>query len=241
MTGVLLVYLSQNWMADRSLILGASLTFLWYKKTHAIYSGKVLGGSSAINNLAWQRGAGQEYDNWGTLVNSDEWTFDKLLPYFKKAENWTAPTNMLIDTLEPSPELAAAQGTSGHVQTRYNTFRTDTDTAFAEAFQNLGFSLTPDPDSGDPRFIPQSGIADSVDIQTGKRSYAAPAYYGPEVRSRDNLVVLEGAVVSRILWDATTLNSDAIKANAVEYIVDGTTFSANVTGEVILSAGKPIL
>ncbi|KAK7449168.1 hypothetical protein VKT23_013318 [Stygiomarasmius scandens] len=199
--------------------------------------GKVLGGSSAINNLAWQRGAGQEYDNWGTLVNSDEWTFDKLLPYFKKAENWTAPTNMLIDTLEPSPELAAAQGTSGHVQTRYNTFRTDTDTAFAEAFQNLGFSLTPDPDSGDPRFIPQSGIADSVDIQTGKRSYAAPAYYGPEVRSRDNLVVLEGAVVSRILWDATTLNSDAIKANAVEYIVDGTTFSANVTGEVILSAG----
>ncbi|THU84491.1 alcohol oxidase [Dendrothele bispora CBS 962.96] len=199
--------------------------------------GKVLGGSSAINNLAWQRGAEKEYDNWGTLINSDEWNFNTLLPYFKKAENWTAPTNMLIDNLQPSPELVAAQGTSGHVQTRYNTFRADVDVAFAEAFENLGFPLTPDPDSGNPMFIPQAGIADSVDIQTGKRSYAAPAYYGPDVRARDNLVVLEGAVVSRILWDPTTLNSDAVKANAVEYIVDGTTFSANVTGEVLVSAG----
>lgn len=216
-------------------------TCISYAPTYAVHSGKVLGGSSAINNMAWQRGARQEYDNWGTLIDSDEWTFDNLLPYFQKAENWTAPTNMLLDTLEPSSELVAAQGTSGHVQTRYNTFRTDVDVAMAEAYLNLGFSLTPDPDSGNPMFIPQAGIADSVDIQTGKRSYAAPAYYGPDVRSRDNLVVLQGALVSRILWDTTTLGSDAIKANAVEYVVDGETFSVNVTGEVILSAGKRLL
>jgi len=203
-----------------------------------IQSGKVLGGSSAINNLVWQRGAAHEYDNWGTLINSDEWTFDKLLPYFKKVENWTSPTNMLIDTLEPSPELAAAQGTCGHVQTCYNSFRTDIDVAFAEAFRNLGLSLSPNPDNGDSKYIAQAGSADSVDIQTGKRSYAAPAYYGPEVRSRDNLVVLEKAVVSRILWDETTLGSDAVRANAVEYIVNGTTYSVNVTREVIVSAGK---
>ncbi|THU82648.1 alcohol oxidase [Dendrothele bispora CBS 962.96] len=200
--------------------------------------GKVLGGSSAINNLVWQRGAAYEYDNWGRLIDCDEWTFDELLPYFKKAENWTRPTNMLIDTLEPSPELAAAQGTSGHVQTSYNTFRTDIDVAFAEAFLNLGLPLSPNPDDGDSKFIAQAGSADSVDIQSGKRSYAAPAYYGPEVRSRDNLVVLEQAVVSRILWDETTLDTDAVRANAVEYIVNGTTYKVNVTREVILSAGS---
>jgi len=50
--------------------------------------GKVVGGSSAINGQVFLRGVPEDYDNWAALGN-DEWTFQKVLPYFKKAETDT--------------------------------------------------------------------------------------------------------------------------------------------------------
>ena len=47
--------------------------------------GKVLGGSSSINGLAYMRGQKEDYDYWRQLGNTG-WGYDDVLPYFKKSE-----------------------------------------------------------------------------------------------------------------------------------------------------------
>ena len=49
--------------------------------------GKVLGGSSSINGLIYIRGQPEDYDHWAQLGNRG-WSWDDVLPYFKRAENW---------------------------------------------------------------------------------------------------------------------------------------------------------
>jgi choline dehydrogenase-like flavoprotein len=204
--------------------------------------GKVLGGSSAINDMAWQRGCRADYDAWSTVFGNQGWDFDSLLPYFERAENWTSPIDgvQLIPGTTPADfeSLASVQGIGGPVQTRYDTFLLPLDTLMGETSAALGYPFIDNPDDGNTTYVPLAGIAHSVDISTGKRSYAAPAYYSSQVRARENLSVLMGALASRIIWDNSTLGSGNITATGVEYIVNGTTYVVKAKQEVILSAGS---
>jgi choline dehydrogenase len=49
--------------------------------------GKVLGGSSSINGMIYMRGQKEDYDSWSTLTGDDSWSWDRVLPYFKKMED----------------------------------------------------------------------------------------------------------------------------------------------------------
>jgi choline dehydrogenase-like flavoprotein len=50
------------------------------------FRGKMLGGSTGINLLAWDRASKLEYDSWQSFINGSDWNFDSLLPYFIKSE-----------------------------------------------------------------------------------------------------------------------------------------------------------
>jgi len=198
-------------------------------------SGKILGGSSVLHAMAWQRGAKFDYDAWGSpFGNGDEWTFDGLLPYFQRAENWTAPPNAV--TINSS--LSSAYGRNGPLSLSYSSYYTDLDRSLTEASVNMGFPLNESPDMGNSNYLPRYGIAGSVNPNTGKRSYSASAYYNEDVRSRENLKLLTGAVVTRILWDETTLGTSEIRAKGVEYIAGGKTYVVHAMEEVILCAGN---
>ena len=54
--------------------------------------GRVLGGSSSINGLIYVRGQPEDYYHWAQLGNHG-WSFDDVLPYFKKTENWEGEEN----------------------------------------------------------------------------------------------------------------------------------------------------
>lgn len=53
--------------------------------------GRVVGGGSVVNSLVWLRSAKAEYDSWATQLGDPGWTWDALLPYFKKSEDFAAP------------------------------------------------------------------------------------------------------------------------------------------------------
>ncbi|THH19403.1 hypothetical protein EW146_g1748 [Bondarzewia mesenterica] len=205
--------------------------------------GKVLGGSSAINGMAWQRGARAQYDAWGTTFgNGHDWTFDALLPYFEHAESWTAPPTgdaaLIPGTNVTNSSLPSVHGEHGPISASYDTYFTDLDRPITEASVTLGFPLNDNPDAGNTSYLPRSGIAHSIDPVFGKRSYAAPGYYGADVRSRKNLVVVMNATASRIIWDESSRGTKAIRARGVEFVVGNETYVVNATKEVVLCAGS---
>ncbi|KAK0469217.1 alcohol oxidase [Desarmillaria tabescens] len=196
-------------------------------------SGKVLGGSSAINGITIQRGSREDYDAWGNAFgNGQEWTYDALLPYFKRYEHWHAPTLSATGDLN-SDELSAVHGTDGPISLSYNNWLPDVDIPLTQAGIALGLGPTQNPDGGDDSFFPNFGAAHGFDPVSGNRSYAASGYYGQTERCRSNLHLLTGALVTRIIWDNTT----ATKAVGVEYAVGNDKFTVKTQKEVILSAG----
>ncbi|KAH0836417.1 hypothetical protein J3R83DRAFT_8018 [Lanmaoa asiatica] len=183
-----------------------------------------------------------DYDAWSTVFGDEGWDFGSLLPYFECVANWTSPSHSAQyipgTTSADFESFASMQGYRGQIQARYNTCLVPLDTLFGETSARLAYPLNHNPDDGDTAFIPLAGVANSVDISAGKRSYAAPGYYNSTVMARENLSVLMGALASRIIWDDSTLDTGDITATGVEYIVSGMTYVVNTTREVILSAGS---
>jgi choline dehydrogenase-like flavoprotein len=190
--------------------------------------------------MVWQRGSRADYDVWGTsLENGDDWTFEELLPFFTRSENWTAPSasTPALFALTPAQKQALAEfhGSGGPVQITYNNFLTDLDVPAAHAVVAAsGIVPNANPDDGMDLSMPAQGVARTVDPNTGLRSYSASAYFDANARARDNLHVVANAVVSKILFDGR-------KAKAVEFQSGGKTYTVSVTKEVVLAAGKMIL
>jgi choline dehydrogenase-like flavoprotein len=187
--------------------------------------------------MVWQRGSRADYDVWGTnLQNGDDWTFEELLPFFTRSENWTAPsasTPALFELTSVQKEaLAGVHGLGGPIQITYNNFLTDLDVPAAHAvIAAAGIAPNANPDDGTDLSMPAQGVARTVDPNTGLRSYSASAYFDANAHARDNLHVVTNAVVSKILFDGR-------RAKAVEFQSDGRTYAVAVTKEVVLAAGE---
>ncbi|OYX91300.1 MAG: choline dehydrogenase, partial [Novosphingobium sp. 35-62-5] len=173
--------------------------------------GKVLGGGSSINGMAYDRGFHSDYDRWA-LAGNRGWSFAEVLPYFRKLESY-------------APARNAWHGSDGPIQVT----RAAQNHPFARAFLNAGvqagYRLTDDL-NGETR----DGFG-TVDLTVGKgrRSSASTAYLRP-VLKRPNLTVLTKAYSRRIVFNDT-------RATGVVFRKDGTDILATAAREVILSAG----
>ncbi|KAF9021462.1 alcohol oxidase [Hymenopellis radicata] len=183
-------------------------------------SGKVVGGSSAINTMVWMRASASEYDLWGNdFGNGDEWTWDGLLPYFMKTESWTPPPLIL-----PSKRALP-------ISLAYDNWDSDIEIPVVSSANALGIPTTSNPDAGNGTGILYT--ARVVNPITGERSYAGNAYYEP-FASRPNLKLISEATVTKVLF-----NTDGPEpvATGVEFLWGGESYTANSNLEVILSAG----
>ena len=68
-------------------------------RTHTLTAGKTLGGGSILNYGGWSRGDAADYDTWSRLVGDEQWSYDNLLPYFKRSERFR-------DTVKALPEIS---------------------------------------------------------------------------------------------------------------------------------------
>jgi len=173
--------------------------------------GRVLGGSSSINGLLYVRGQAEDYDGWRQLGNAG-WSWEDVLPYFKKSETWE----------NNSSEF---RGTSGplHVSpTRLNRQVVD---AWVESAQNAGFKKNDDYNGAD-----QEGVGYfQLTAKNGRRCSSAVAYLNP-ARSRSNLEIFTNAQVEKLQFDGKRVTGiDVRRGNEV--------ISFKARREVILSAG----
>jgi len=175
--------------------------------------GKVLGGSSAVNGMAFVWGDPAEYDRLRDSGCSG-WGFDDVLPYFQRLENHPTAGD-------------ARRGKHGPVRiTDRALYETDPlSDAFIRSCVEAGIALTPDYNVVSyegVRYLEQT-------VHKGRRWTNAVAYLRP-ARGRANLAVETRAVVSRVLFAGT-------RATGVEYTQNGAPRQAHALREVLLCAG----
>jgi choline dehydrogenase len=145
--------------------------------------GRVLGGSSSINGMIFQRGNALDYERWAADPGMASWNYAHCLPYFKRMETCTAGSD---DYRGGDGPLVLERGPATNALF----------TAFFLAVQQAGHQLTEDVNG-----YRQEGFgAFDRTIRRGRRLSAAGAYLHP-VESRPNLEVRCRAFVSRILFD----------------------------------------
>ena len=173
--------------------------------------GKVLGGSSSINGMIFQRGNPMDYDRWAATPGCEAWDWAHCLPYFKRMETCIAGADDWRGGDGPL-KLERGPATSPLFQ------------AFFEAVQQAGHPMTSDVNG-----YRQEGFnAFDRNIHRGRRLSAAGAYLHP-VMDRPDLRVVTRAHVTRILFEGT-------RAVGVEYRRRGRLAEARA-GEVVLCGG----
>jgi len=174
--------------------------------------GKVLGGSSSINGMIFQRGNQLDYERWGADPGMHTWDYAHCLPYFKRMETctaggdeWRGDRGPLV--LERGPATNPLFG------------------AFFEAAQQAGYPLTDDVNG-----FRQEGFARfDRNIRRGRRLSAAQAYLHP-VMDRPNLTVRTRSFVTRVLFEGT-------RAVGVEYVHGNAAPERALADEVVLCGG----
>jgi 4-pyridoxate dehydrogenase len=174
--------------------------------------GKVLGGSSSINVMAYTRGNRGDYDRWAQK-GARGWSYADVLPYFRRAETWEGGENTY-------------RGGSGPLGTQFAKTPDPLFDAWIDAGKALGLPTTKDY-NGET----QEGIGrGQYTIRDGRRSSSARAYLRP-ARNRANLTVATGAHATQVLMQGT-------RATGVEYVLDsGDTVRAEADCDVILASG----
>jgi len=174
--------------------------------------GKMLGGSSSMNAMIYQRGNRLDYDRWAELGN-EEWGYADLLPYFKKLENYT-----------PGGD-PALHGQGGPVNVANLRDPNPISLAFVQATQELGYARNDDQSGAQ-----QAGFGlYQVTQRGGKRESAATAYLKPAL-ARPNLHVQTHAL-------ATRLSFEDQRCTGVVYQQKGEEQTASARREVILCGG----
>jgi 4-pyridoxate dehydrogenase len=173
--------------------------------------GKVVGGSSSTNAMAYARGHPADYDRWAE-AGLEDWSFDRVLPYFKKAESWEEGESQY-------------RGGSGPLTTARGGLDDPMVDAWFRAAERQGHPRTDDTcgEQMEGFAVPQ------WTIRKGRRCSAAVAYLHP-ARRRPNVTLLTHALTRRILFEGK-------RAVGIEYEKGGGTNVARARREVILSAG----
>ena len=188
--------------------------------------GKILGGSSSINGMIFQRGNPMDYEKWAELPGLEKWDYAHCLPYFKRMESCMA-----------EKPLAESKNNTG-VRSRSRPFRgiegplwlergpgiNPLFSAFLESAEQAGHPRTDDVNG-----YKQEGFAlFDRNVKQGRRWSAARAYYHP-VKHRKNLELRSRVLTSRIIFEGK-------RAVGVEYIQKGKKHQVR-GAEVIVCAG----
>jgi choline dehydrogenase-like flavoprotein len=173
--------------------------------------GKVLGGSSSVNAMIYIRGQREDYDHWAAQ-GCPGWSYDEVLPYFKRAEDNARGAD-------------AFHGSGGPLHVMDLASPNRLDAAFVEAGRQAGYAVNPDFNGAS-----QEGVGVyQVTHKNGERFSAAKAYLAPN-RQRPNLHVFTGAHATRILVERK-------RAVGVEFVHEGHVKQLRATREVLLCAG----
>ena len=154
--------------------------------------GKLLGGSSSINGLVYVRGNKLDYDTWAQLGNTG-WSYDDVLPFFKKIENYQG-------------EITEVRSTEGPLKISEVVDRNPIYEGLFKGADEIGIPINKDYNGHE-----QEGISyTQTTIFKGERMSAEVAYLRP-IRSRKNLKIITNSLVTKLIFDGKTCKGVKVK------------------------------
>jgi 4-pyridoxate dehydrogenase len=173
--------------------------------------GKVIGGSSSINAMAYVRGHRGDYERWAA-AGLTGWSYAHVLPYFRRQETWEGGAS-------------AYRGGDGPLTTRATRYRDSLVDAYLAAAEEAGHPITEDYNGAQ-----QEGFGRSQQtIRDGRRCSAALAYLRPAL-ARPNLKVEVNAVAAGVMIEGH-------RAVGVEYLAGREFRVAHAEREILLAGG----
>jgi len=180
-------------------------------------SGKVLGGSSSIGGMVYQRGQAQDYDRWAESIGDASWRWDQVLPLFKKSEDYAEGANEF-------------HGVGGDWRVEKQTSGWDILDAFRDAAAQNGIPKTDDFNRG--ASAEACGYF-HVNQKNALRWNTAKAFLKTIMR-RGNLDIMTGSQVTRLIIQQTEQGN---VCTGIEFVGGGREWAADVSRETILAAG----
>lgn len=178
--------------------------------------GKVLGGSSSINGMIYMRGQKSDYDRWAELADDPSWRWDKVLPLFKRSEDYYGGASEL-------------HGVGGEWRVERQRLSWKILDAFRDAAEQVGIPKIEDLNAGGG----DGSAYFEVNQRRGIRLNTARAFLKPAAQ-RENLTVMTGCHVERLLFDDTPQGKTC---RGVQFTGGGQAYTALAHRETLLAAG----
>ncbi len=173
--------------------------------------GKIVGGSSSTNAMAYCRGHPRDYDRWASS-GLPGWSYADVLPYFRRQESWAGGANDY-------------RGGDGPLATRPSSYDDPLVEAYLAAGKAAGYPVTEDYNGANPEGFGRLQMT----IRNGWRCSASTAYLRPAL-GRGNLDVLVNTLATRIVFNGR-------RAVGVEYLANGERKVAHAEREILLAGG----
>jgi choline dehydrogenase len=174
--------------------------------------GRVLGGCSSINGMIYMRGQREDYDEWAHLTGDPNWSWDALLPVFKRSEDHHGGASEF-------------HGAGGEWRVEKQRLKWKILETFSQAAQQTGIPATDDFNRGDNTGV---GYFD-VNQKSGIRWNASKAFLRTAMK-RPNLTTITGAHTQRLVFEGKRCVGVEYRGGDIDYV-------AKARCEVILSAG----
>lgn len=201
-------------------------------KAQTLRAGRALGGTSAINGMAYTRAEDAQVDAWEAIGNTG-WNWKELLPYYKKSESVQAPkADQLADGATYDPTY---HGTDGPLKVGWKNQMMNI--SFPEVlnstYKQAGVPYITDIAGGN--MAGWNVFPSTIDVELNVREDAARAYYFP-YQNRTNFHAILNTEVQKLVWAES--GSEATAAGVEVKDSTGKTRTIYANKEVILSAGS---
>ncbi|KAG4412359.1 hypothetical protein IFR04_014516 [Cadophora malorum] len=194
--------------------------------------GKTLGGSSALNTMAYLRGTKGSYQRWADQVGDQSYTFPGLLPFFQKSAHFTPPNLTKRATFNATPlyDPSAFDNTKGGpLQVSYGNWVDPTINALSGALRAAGIGLSPSGFSSGS-LLGGAWVTSTIDPDDATRSTSESSYLQDAIQETQ-MTVYTHTQAAKILFNANK------KATGVTVLTQGLEYTLSANKEVIVSAG----
>ena len=191
--------------------------------------GKCLGGSSARNYMAYQRGTVESYDQWADQVGDQSYQFDQFLPYFQKSVNFTPPDESSRPAnATPDYDVQSIGSSNGLLSVTFSHYAQAFSSWAQKALTEIGIPPIQGFTSGSLNGSSYQLL--TIDAGRQTRASSETAFLRPSL-TKPNLIVYQSTLAKQIFFDGSKT------ATGVQISIGGSLYTLSARKEVIVSAG----